>query len=543
MSGAALSFAHDFCDSHPVNERREPTIGTLPDIVEGARPRGPSPSNRPSRVRRAWLLAAVVIVPLLAFALYKGRDTLGARLLPPPQQTQLMQRADSALHAGKLTATDGSGARELYEAVLARDPDSLVAREGLVHVGAAALAQAQSALRDNRPQDAQRALDLARGLAVPIADLQPVENAVRRRAGSEDQLATLLAQADAAARAGHLDDGNATSALARYQQALAAAPDNAVVLARRQALLSRMLAGIDALLANNDIAAAQRLVDRVVAVDPGHQDLPVARTRLAAALQQKQKAQARDLDAADAALHGGRIDAAIAGFRKVQAANPGDPRARTGLHQAADAMVRQAQRAIADFDFASAESALAQARVLTPDSVSLRAAELHLQQSRARRAVIVPPANDAAKIDDLLAAADHAVVRNELVDPPGDSAFDKLRAASAIAPGDPRVIAATRRFGATAVACFQREMTGNRLVRAEACLDALIATDPTHVKLQTMRQGLAARWLAVAEERLGAGELGNAQRAIASAQRWAPNDPAIPALLTRLQQARAGTRH
>ncbi len=525
-----------------MNERREPTIGTLPEIVDGERPRGPSPSNRPSRVRRAWLFSALVIIPLLAFALYQGRDMLGARLLPVAQQTQLMQRADAALRSGKLTSTDGRGARELYEAVLARDPDSLAAREGLVHVGSAALAQAQAALRDNRPQDAQRALDLARGLAVPVADLQPVENALQRRGGSEDQLATLLAQADAAARAGRLDDGTDSSALARYQQAQAAAPDNAVVLARRQALLSRMLAGIDGLLAKNDIVGAQRLVDRVVAVDPGHQDLQVARTRLAAALQQQQKAQTRDLDAADAALHGGRIDASIAGFRKIQAVNPGDPRARAGLRQAADALVRQAQRAIADFDFTGAESALAQARALAPESAGLRAAELHLQQAHARHAAIAPPANEAAKIDDLLAAADHAVVRNELVDPPGDSAFDKLRAASAIAPGDPRVIAATRRFGATAIACFQREMTGNRLVRAEACLDALVATDPTHANLQSMRQGLAARWLAVAEERLGAGELDNAQRAIASAQRWTPNDPAIPALQMRLQQARAGGR-
>ena len=129
-----------------------------------------------------------------------------------------------------------------------------------------------------------------------------------------------------------------------------------------------------------------------------------------------------------------------------------------------------------------------------------------------------------------------------MLDPPGDSAFDKLRAASAIAPGDPRVIAATRRFGATAIACYQREMTSNRLTRAEACLDALIATDPTYPKLPSMRQGLAARWLAVADERIGAGELDNAQRAIASAQRWAPNDPAIPALQARLQLARAGGR-
>ena len=105
------------------------------------------------------------------------------------------------------------------------------------------------------------------------------------------------------------------------------------------------------------------------------------------------------------------------------------------------------------------------------------------------------------------------------------------------------MIEATKRFGVTAIACFQREMTGNRLARAEACFDALIATQPAYPQLPSMRQNLAARWLAVADERLGAGELDNAQRAIGSAQRWSPNDSAIPALKTRLQQARAGSHH
>lgn len=552
MSRTALSFAHAESSLQPVTERRDPTLGALPDLADdsghakraqGSRSRRPSLTPRAglSRMRRGWLLAVLILIPLLAFALYEGRDALGARLLPPSQQIQLMQQADAALRAGNLTSPNGRGARELYEAVLARDPDHLAAREGLVHVGAAALARAQAALRDNHPQAAQDALDLARSLGVPVADLQPVADALHRLDSGDEQIAALLAQADAAERAGHLDDGP-HSALARYQQALNAAPDNAVVLAHRQALLARMLTGVYALLAKNDIAAAQHLVNRAAALDPGHPDLQAARTHLADVSQQRQVVLKRDLDDADAALHGGHIDAAIAGYRKVQAGNPNDPRARAGLRAAAEALVRTANRATADFDFATAETALAQAHTLAPDLPILRAAEQHLQQVRTRRAGLDHAGGDKAKIDDLLAAADHAIVHDELLDPPGDSAYDKLRAASAIAPSDQRVIAATRRFGATAVACFQREMTGNRLARAEACLDALIATDPTYAKLPTMRQGLATRWLAVADERLGAGELDNAQRAIASAQRWSPNDAAIPALQARLQLARAGGR-
>jgi hypothetical protein len=311
------------------------------------------------------------------------------------------------------------------------------------------------------------------------------------------------------------------------------------VLARRQGLLARMLSGVDALLAQGDDAGARKLVDRVAAIDPGDLDIPAARARLAEAVQRRQNAQAHSLDAADADLHAGRIDAAAAAYRKVLADASDNPRARAGLRSAAETLVTQANHAAADFDFAHAESALAQARTLAPGLPTLRAAEMHLRQARARHAS-VPTAANEAKVGDLLAAADHAIVRNQLVDPPGDSAYDKLRAASAIAPADPRVIKATKQFAATAVACYQREMTGNRLARAEACLDALIAMQPAYPSLPSMRQNLAARWLAVADERIGAGDLGIAQHAIASAQRWSPNDPAIPALQARLQQARVG---
>ncbi len=524
-----------------MSERRDPVLGTLPELDDGRADSIRVTRNDGKHPRRAWrwlLGIGAVAVVASALALHHWRDALGARLAPPPQQIDTMRQADSALRAGNLTAPDGRGARELYQAVLARDPDRLAAREGLVRVGAAALAQAQAALKSHRPQDARRALDLARDLAVPVADLQPVEDALQKGNGSDVQLENLLAQAAMAEHAGHIDDGDG-SALALYQQALAAAPDNSVVLARRQALLARMLDGIGGLLAQGDVAAAQKLVDRVAAVDPGDLDVPAARARLGEAVEHRQSAQTHMLNTADAELRGGRVDAAVAAYRKALADMPNNPQARAGLRAAGEALVRKSNRAVADFDFARAQFALAQARALAPDLPSLRAAEQHLLQASTHR-MSIPTTASKAKINDLLAAADHAIVRGELVDPPGDSAFDKLRAASAIAPGDPRVIDASKQFVVTAAACYQREMAGNRLARAEACLDALIATKPAYPKLQSMRQELVARWLAVADERIGAGEFDTAQHAIASAQRWAPNDPAIPALRTRLQQARAG---
>ncbi|HTA64274.1 MAG TPA: hypothetical protein VK753_02110, partial [Xanthomonadaceae bacterium] len=389
-----------------MTDRRDPTLGELPDVEDGgapvpyAPPRRNGPSNR--RPRWPWLvgIATAVLLAAVAFVLVHWRSAIGARLAPPPQQSRLMQQAETALRAGRLTSPGGLGARELYEAILARDPDDLAAREGLVRVANAALAQAQAAVNANHPDVAQRDLDLARDLSAPVAGIQKVETALRRETGSEAQIAALLAKADAAERAGHIDDGDA-SALAIYQQAIAAAPDNALVLDRRRALLARMLTGIDPLLAHDDVDGAQKLIDRVAALDPGHLDLPNARARLAEANQRRQKDQTHQLDVADADLHAGKVDEAVAIWRQVLAQSPDDIRAHGGLRAAAEVLVRQANRDASDFDFAGAQAALAKAHALAPELPSLRATAQHLQQARLQRAGMNRGMmKDKANVDD-----------------------------------------------------------------------------------------------------------------------------------------------
>ncbi|HEY2345944.1 MAG TPA: hypothetical protein VGH80_08675 [Xanthomonadaceae bacterium] len=528
-----------------MSDRNDPALGDLP-IVEDRR-ESPTPASRrglptPQSSHWKWWvgIAAAAVIAMGGFALVHWRNAIGARLVPPPQQNRVMQQAAAALRAGRLTSPDGHGARELYEAVMARDPDDLAAREGLVRVANAALAQAQAAVGAHRIDEAQRALDLARELSAPVVAVQKVEASLRGATGSEAQIAALLDRAAAAERAGHLDDGD-DSALAIYQQAIAAAPDNALVLDRRRTLLAKMLGGIDALLASGDVAGAQKLVDRVAGVDPGNLDLPNARARLADASQRQQREQARLLDGADADLRAGRIDAAVATWRQVLAQSPDDARAGAGLRAAGEALVREANHDASDFDFAGAQAALDKARTLAPELPSLRATTQHLAQARMQRAGMDRALKGKQGITDLLAAADHAIVRDELVDPPGDSAFDKLHEAAAIAPADPRVIAARKRFVATVAACVQGGMTDNRLAHASACLDALATIQPTYASLPSLRAELARHWLAYADERIGAGELDTAQRAIDSAKRLTPDDPAIAALQARARQARAGT--
>ncbi|MDQ3617144.1 MAG: hypothetical protein M3374_00165, partial [Pseudomonadota bacterium] len=86
------------------------------------------------------------------------RQPLSEWLWPETRAQQLRADAALALRQGRLTADDGSGALELYEAALALDPDRMEARAGLAEVGQAALTRARQAIDERRYADAHAAL-------------------------------------------------------------------------------------------------------------------------------------------------------------------------------------------------------------------------------------------------------------------------------------------------------------------------------------------------------------------------------------------------
>src|SRR5690606_22416226 len=89
----------------------------------------------------------------------------------------------------------GGGARELFTAVLAIDPDNLRARDGLARVGERWLLRAEEALRAGQAEAATEALEQARQLAVPAARIDALAEALRQQGSREGQLAGWLQQA------------------------------------------------------------------------------------------------------------------------------------------------------------------------------------------------------------------------------------------------------------------------------------------------------------------------------------------------------------
>ncbi|MDR7192202.1 hypothetical protein [Luteimonas terrae] len=465
-----------------------------------------------SQRRRGWWIATGVLAVVLALVVVV-RLFLVDRLWPETRAQALLDDAAAATAAGRLSTSDGDGARQLYEAALALDPDDVRPRAGLADVARAAVAQAASAVEAGRFDDAHAALRLASELSAPREHVDAVASALRQREAAGAGLDRLVAEAQAAQAVGNLDADHG-SALPLYRRVLALQPDNADALRGREDALAALLDDARRRLREGGLREAADLIARVREYDAGHVDLPDTEARLTEELDALRSRAARSLEA-------GSVERAVAEWRTLLAFDPNDARAQRGLHDAGAAYARRAERFARDFNFADAGAQLREARALAADSEAVRTAGEHVERSRARHARLgpqLPPAERRQRVDTLLQQAVAAEARGDLLTPPGDSAYDKIRAARLVAPDDPAVARASARLLPSARECFDAGLRANSLARARACLDAREVLGDAGSAVRDARRRLAQRWLAIGDERLGAGNLVGAEAALASAR-------------------------
>lgn len=483
-----------------------------------------------ARKYRPLLIATSLLVALLVLAMIAFRGPISRRLLPDPRMNQQLDLAEAALKRGDLSRADGRGARELFEAALAIDPDQIAARDGLQQVRDAAIARADAALRRRNLVSASRDLALAKELSAPEVMLQPLQARLHDLEYASGDVEKMLRQAQ---RPGTSDK----QALALYEQVLAIAPDNEPALQARDNLLGRWLDDARKSIRSDDIGQAQALVAEVVAHDPGHLDLPAVQADLGAALERLQKRQSQWLTSAGIELRHGQVERAAADYRRVLALGP-DATASDGLQRCAVMMAAQAERQAADFDFRRAEQSLALAREWNPDSPAIALAARRIAQSHLAQQKLggVPRSKDRSRLPSLLQQARAAMDHGDYLIPPGESAWDKLRIAAAIAPQDKRVRQLQSDYRQRTRACFEQAMTDNKLISAQSCLEARLALDPAD-EARAARHRLAERWLGVAEERIAASDYVAATKALTSAHQLEPGNARGPALRARLRRA------
>ncbi|MEP6907852.1 MAG: hypothetical protein ABI858_07735 [Pseudoxanthomonas sp.] len=477
-----------------------------------------------------WRWVAALLL-LLALAVVVFRAPLANVLWPDMRVQRLLDEAGQALAQGRLSAADGSGARQRFEAAQALDSDRSEARDGLARVATDALAQARDHAQADRFEQARQSLALARELQVPRAAADAVADQLRRREAAEAGLDDLVRQAESA-RAG----GDLQQALTLYQRILVLQPSHTLALEGREDALADLLQQARASLAKGDLPDSYQTIARARDYDAGHADLPELQALLGRVIE-------RHRLQADRALRRGKLEVALAGYRQVLSASPQDAVALQGVDRVAVAYAQQATRQAADFDFTQAEASLRSARGLAPQATAVKQAEQSLQrarQSRLRLASSLPAAERKHRVEVLLVAMQQAGARGDWLTPPGESAYDKLRAAQALSPDVPEVKRAAARLVPTTQACFEDEMRANRVRRARGCFDAWQALAPADGRLQESRRRLSLKWIAVGDEQLGSGRVEFAAQALHEASELDAGAPGLAEFARRVRNAQTG---
>ena len=310
-----------------------------------------------------------------------------------------MARADAALAANRLTAPNGDDALDLYLQALARNPADAAARTGLAEVHERLWASAESALLEERLDEAAAAIDTARTAGVDAgrialltvrlansrerlrsttAHARTTEDAHPAAPSADDGRRTgLLNLAETRIKEGHLIDSQNDSARFYVLEAMRIDPNGNAVEAARQTLATALLAGVRADIDRKDFDQAARLLDAAdgigsaANVENGRQLLDAAR-RLA------------DTDAWDQLLKTGRerlqqdrllepaTDSAKYYLMTLRGLNPDNAGLASALHDLGLRLTANARRALdlkqydaahnwleeaAAVGFASAESA------------------------------------------------------------------------------------------------------------------------------------------------------------------------------------------
>lgn len=532
------------------NDEGLPKFTADPDY----RPKPPSRDEDDRPRRRGWLMPLALLVVIgVGTTLWIEQDRLRG-MVPSTELDGVLGRAEVALQEGHLDGSDGTSARELFEAARALQPDNDRARDGLRKVGLAEVARADAALQAGKLDEADQALAAARELLGGGSDVDRLTQSLASARNGTVPTDRLIELAQAAFDAGKLDGDDGAGAL--YRKVLTADPHNAVAQHGLDKVGAALAGQVRKALEAGDRATAATLVDHLAALLPNYGELPELRAALVPANQPESNPLADAIKAGQDALREGRITGdgdttALAHFKAALAIDPDNADAKAGLGQVAQALIVQADAALDSGDTAHARQLLDQAAQLAPHSPELIEARSRLGD--VRKPAAPPVAGDAgderegsmthptltpqqsAQLQSTIQRAEVAAQQGKIMLPPGESAYDLYRQALAVDGNNDAARRGLESLPNLAIGQFNQALAAGRLNVAADRLADIGDLSPNNSSAGILRQRLAGAWLDQAEQQLQSGDRAGAAQSLDSARKLAPNNPRLGTLTSRLQ--------
>ena len=490
---------------------------------------------RPARTGLWWVLGALLVLAGLG---WWQRPLISAQLIAwlTPAANPGLDAADRALAEGRLFVGNGDDALSLYLAALLVDGDDQRARAGLgsvldrLHTELAASPDAE------RIEALTRKLTGAPGYAAQVERFRQLLPA----AGGSDTPPpdhADLALAQRAEADGKL--GGADGALARYAAAYAAQPGSEAARQGVDRVAAAVAAQARSQLAAGNLAAAEQLqlelsvipaaasLATALAAEIAARRVPDNRTKLAGLLAQAEQlaragklVEPRDANAADRYL-------------EALTLAPDDAVARQGLARAAASALSQIDAAIEGKDFTRAKDLRKRIQELAPRTPGLAEAKERIEDAEAAAKAASP--ERVAAHDKLVREGELALSSGQLMEPTGDSAYDKFRQALAI---NPRSEAARAGMQALAQALrleIDESIKAGRATRADGGIAALETVDP-RFDTTALKTRVAHVYAENGLRSLNGGGIEQAREDLAGAERLDPTEASV----ARLREALSG---
>lgn len=541
----------------PTQVRTEPQLGRIDDMgdfIEIPARTGVRPAVAPRRQRTpGWIILVLLLVALGGLGYWQRERLQGLLDRSSPDYAAELQAADTAREEGRLIGEPGRDALSLYAAVLALDRDNQRAREGLdaslqsLEEEARLAAQVQpQRTRDIAerigavPGQGERARQLLALLeqrpppvqpepAPPVAPEPPPVNPPTPPPG--------LAEAEAAAAQGRWL--GAGGALAAYARVLELAPDSADAIAGFERAVDAVLAEARAALKAGDSQAALPALDALRAQPRASAAAAALESEIAAA-----QSTERTQQQADKLVAEGQELLARAMYTEPKGTNaaerfqaalklvPGHRGARQGLDRVAAALLVQARAALESNELERTRVLIRKAQGLAASGEQL--AELKIRLEEAEEAERQPSAELLARYAQLIAEGQAAIERGELFEPPGDSAYDKFRAAMAIDPRNPQAREGMTALSQALKARAEEALANNRLERAHGAFEGIRSVARNDPSLPDLALRIANAYGARGLKAIAANRPDSAQEDLSAGESLAPDAPGLAELRAAL---------